>query len=165
MMWDLDHEAVEGLPSGLCACRIGDTQMHIAALSPRSVWLRTQDEQLPVGALTLCLYRPETGKTEFHTPANVQTGPAQRSEDAVLTRFSFDDPACSAAIRRTLNSYARYLESNPAMVRPHMRRMPWAIPRNRTKYFCRISLPSAGHGSPPSLPCLNYRRKPNWPWS
>ena len=110
MMWDLDHEAVEGLPSGLCACRIDDTQMHIAALSPRSVWLRTQDEQLPVGALTLCLHRPESGETEFHTPANVQTGPAQRSEDAVLTRFSFDDPACSAAIRRTLNSYARYLE-------------------------------------------------------
>lgn len=110
MMWNLDHEAVEGLPSGLCACRIGDTQMHIAALSPRSVWLRTQDAQLPGGALTLCLYRPESGETEFHTPVNVQAGPAQRSGNAVLTRLSFDDPACSAAIRRTLNSYARYLE-------------------------------------------------------
>jgi len=110
MIQPLDPGAAEGLPSGLCTCRLGGMEMYMAALSPRSVWLYTPEANLPAGVLTLCLYRPETGDYELHTLSEYKTGPVQRMNGAVLTRLSFEDAACAAAVRRTLDGYARYLE-------------------------------------------------------
>lgn len=109
-MLKLEHDAVKSLPSGLCACRLNGESVHIFALSPHSVYLRTEKSCPADSALSLALYRPETGNYVLYTLNNVQIGPAQRHEGAVLTRFSFQDHACASAIRKTLNSYARYLE-------------------------------------------------------
>lgn len=102
-------DAVEGVPSGMCACRLNGENLHVAAVSPRSIWLRTPEE-LPGGTPELYFYRPETGGYVSCAPKNVFIGSVQRENGAVLTRFCFDDPVCAAEIRRMLNSYARYLE-------------------------------------------------------
>lgn len=106
----LEYDAVEDLPSGLCACRLNGECVHIFALSPHSLWLRTTEICPPDSTLTLALYRPGKGDYEQYSLKELQLGSVQRLDGAVLTQFSFQDPACTAAIRRALNSYARYLE-------------------------------------------------------
>jgi len=106
------NEYIEGLPSSLIACFLGETQMHAAGISPRSVVFRTTSpipsEKKP---LRFCFYRPERGTYDAITINNYETGKAQRENDAVLSRFFFDDPACAAAIRRAMNDFARYAET------------------------------------------------------
>lgn len=104
-----ERELVQNLPSGLCTCRLNGENMHLAAISPRSLYLRTKEAPLS-GTLQLYILRPETGLYDIYNIANYETGQARRENGAVLTRFSFEDPACTAAIRRMLNNYARYLE-------------------------------------------------------
>ena len=107
---ELEPGAVQDPPSGLIACRVDGAQARIAAISPRALWLRTP-EALPAGAtIALWFYHPESGEYTARTVQNTCAGSARRAEGAVLTRFSFDDPACAAAIRRALDSYARYVE-------------------------------------------------------
>lgn len=110
MSFLLERDAVTDLPSGLCACRLNDENAHIFALSPRSVYLRSLNACPADSVLTLALYRPERGDYEFHTPNDLHIESVQRHNGAVLTRFSFEDPDCAAAIRRMLDAYARYLE-------------------------------------------------------
>lgn len=106
----LEPNAVSELPSGLCACRVAGEQMHVYAVSPRSIWLRSTAEVLPEGEMQLFLYRPERGNYEVLIPENIQIGPTQQLNGAALTRFSFQDAKCTAAILRMLDAYARYVE-------------------------------------------------------
>lgn len=105
-----EFEMVEGLPSGLCACRINEIDVQLAALSPESLTVRTPAEIPYPCEIRLYFYRPQTGDYENHLLQAYQTGQARRENGAVLTRFFFDDAACAAKIRRTLNDYARFLE-------------------------------------------------------
>lgn len=101
---------VEGIPSGLISCRVGDIDAHILGISPGSVDLRSA-EALPADApLQFLFYQSETGSYLSYTLTQYETGKAQRENGAVLSRFCFDDPACAAHIRRALNAYARYVE-------------------------------------------------------
>ena len=108
-MNDFDYEAIENIPYGLIACRMGGMQRCIAGISPRCIRLRAA-EAIPIGTAELFFYRPETGGYVSRTLNNLQTGDVQRENGAVLTRFFFDDPACASAIRETLNAYARYVQ-------------------------------------------------------
>lgn len=103
------REYVEGIPSGLIACRVGNRAVHILGISPRAVVLRSAGS-LPEEPITLFFYQPETGKYQSYTLRYYETGEAQRKNGAVLSRFFFEDAACAAHIRRTLNAYARYVE-------------------------------------------------------
>lgn len=107
---NIDYETLQSPPSGLCACRMNEKTVHIAAISPRSVTLRLPEAEIPSGALSLHLYRPETGKYETFILTDYETGAIQHPGDAVLLRLCFDDPACARAIRHMMNDYARYLQ-------------------------------------------------------
>lgn len=103
-------EMVPDVPSGLIACRADGVQRTLAAISPRALWLRAP-QAIPADArLELSFYRPESGDYCALNVHNATAGSTRRLEDAVLTRFSFEDSACAAAIRRALNDYARYVE-------------------------------------------------------
>ena len=104
-------ETLQGPPSGLCACRMNERYVHIAAISPRFVLLRLPEEETPCGAVSLHLYRPETGSYETLILNHYAVGEVQHHENAVLLRLCFDDPACARAIRRMMNSYARCLQT------------------------------------------------------
>lgn len=108
-MNDFDRETINGIPYGLISCRIGGIQRCIEGISPRCIQLRAA-EAIPAGTAELFFYRPETGGYTCHTLENLQTGDVQCKNGAVLTRFFFDDPACAAAIRETMNAYARYVQ-------------------------------------------------------
>lgn len=105
------REYVEGIPSGLISCRVGDTAAHIMGISPVGVVLRTAQplsRELPVA---FYFYRSETGSYISHTLTHYKTGEARRENGAVLCRFSFDDPTCAVLIRQALNTLARYVET------------------------------------------------------
>jgi len=114
MMSFREFEMVEGLPSGMCACRINETDVQLAGISPESLTVRTPEEIPNPREIRLYFYRPQAGNYESHLLQAYQTGQAQRKNGAVLTRFFFDDPACAAKIRRMLNDYARFLEIRSA---------------------------------------------------
>lgn len=103
-------EYVSGVPSGLIACRVDGIQAHIMGISPRCVDLRTPDPLPEAVPVQLYFYRPEQGGYLCMPVKNIQTGEARREQGAALTRLFFDDPACAAAVRRSLNDYARYAE-------------------------------------------------------
>ena len=107
------REYVEGVPSGLIACRVGKTGAHILGISPRNVLLRTADF-LPQEPITFYFYQIKSGSYCAHTLTSYETGEARRENGAVLSRFSFDDPACAQHIRSALNDLARYVEIRSA---------------------------------------------------
>lgn len=104
------REYVEGIPSGLIACRVGNTNAHILGISPRGVVLRSA-APLPRVPITFYFYQSETGSYLSHTLNSYETGEARRENGAVLSRFSFEDAACATLIRRALNTLARYVET------------------------------------------------------
>lgn len=108
-MNDFGYEAIEGIPYGLIACRIDGRHRCISGISPRCIQLRAP-EAIPAGTAELFFYRPDAGGYVSHTLKNLKTGDVQRKNGAVLTRFFFDDAACAAAIRKTMNAYARYVQ-------------------------------------------------------
>lgn len=122
------YESVQDVPSGLIACRLNGVQQHIAALSPRSLLLRSPEPLPEAQSLTLHLLRPERGDYRVCSIQNFQTGEARRHQGAVLTRFCFEDPCAAAAIRTALNSYARYIEiksgQGPAAYARHLTGYP-----------------------------------------
>lgn len=106
----MQREYVEGIPSGLIACRVGNKDVHILGISPRTVVLRSA-EVLPAGPITLFFYQPESGEYQSYILNDYEIGEAQRENGAVLSRFFFEDAACAAHIRKALNDYARYVET------------------------------------------------------
>lgn len=104
------REYVEGIPSGLIACRMGNMDVHILGISPRAVVLRSAGS-LPEAPITFFFYQPESGKYHSYTLNHYETGEAQRKNSAVLSRLFFEDAACAALIRKALNDYARYVET------------------------------------------------------
>lgn len=103
------REYVEGIPSGLIACRVGNMNVHILGISPRGVVLRSL-EPLPAEPITFCFYQSETGNYLSCTLNHYESGKAQRENGAVLSRICFGDAGCAAHIRKALNTYARYAE-------------------------------------------------------
>lgn len=104
------HEYLTDVPSGLIACRCNGIQTHILGISPRCIDLRTP-EPLPAAlSMELSLLNSETGGYLRIPVHNLQPGEARRKNGAVLSRVFFEDPACTAAIRRSLNDLARYVE-------------------------------------------------------
>lgn len=106
----MQQEYVENVPSGLIACRVGNMNVHILGISPRSVVLRSF-EPLPNHPITFYFYQSEIGNYISRTLIDYETGKAQRENGAVLSRFYFEDAACATLIRKSLNSYARYAET------------------------------------------------------
>lgn len=105
-----EPEMVWDVPAGLIACRADGVQRALAAVSPRALWLCTPEPVRGDARLELSFYHPETGEYSALCVQNATAGSTRRLEGAVLTRFSFDDSACAAAIRRALNDYARCVE-------------------------------------------------------
>ena len=105
-----EPEMVRDVPAALIACRANGTQRALEAISPRVLWLRTPEAVPGNVRLELSFYHPESGTYSALEVRNAIAGPTRRHEGAVLTRFSFEDPACAAAIRRALNDYARCVE-------------------------------------------------------
>lgn len=106
-----ERETMTDVPSGLIACDANGIQRHIAAISPRGIWLRTAAPLEGKVRLKLYFYQPETNRYIQFETISTQTGPAQRENDAVLTRFSLESAEIAAEIRRTMNLYARYVET------------------------------------------------------
>lgn len=130
-----ERELVQDLPSGLCACRLNGENMHLAAISPRCLYLHTQEAPL-AGTLQLYLLQPKTGRYDIYNIANYETGQAWCENGAVLTRFSFEDSACAAAIRRMLNDYARYLEIKSCGGAEAYARYTADYPAEQDEVFC-----------------------------
>lgn len=105
-----EYEAVEGVPSGLIACRRGGEEAHIARISPRALWLRLDENQVPGANLELYFYHPARGEySRLRVPCD-RAEPALSTGFGATVRLSIDDPTYAKAVRRALADYARYVE-------------------------------------------------------
>lgn len=98
------------VPSALIACRANGEEARIAAISPCALDLRAAQAFDANARFALSFLRPQTGDYFSLPIQNVRGGSVWREDGATLTRLLFDDLACAAAIRRSLNDYARYVE-------------------------------------------------------
>lgn len=106
----MSAEYAQGIPSGLIACRVGEENVHILGISPTSVLLRSA-APLPSAPISFYFYQIKTGEYLPHPLNDYKAEEARRENGAVLSRFFFSDPVCAALIRRSLNDYARYVET------------------------------------------------------
>ena len=107
---DAEPGMVWGVPAGLIACRADGEALRVAGISPRALWLRAPEPVSGAASLQLSLFDPRAGTRAALDIQNTQAGAVWRGDGAVLTRFSFEDRACAAAILRALDAYARYVE-------------------------------------------------------
>ncbi len=105
-----EYEAVEGVPSGLIACRLGGEEAHIARISPRALWLRLDENQVPGADIELYFYHPDRGEYSRLRVQSDRAEPAPSDDFGATFRLSIDDPAYAKAVRRALADYARYVE-------------------------------------------------------
>ena len=105
----MNYERAVSIPSGLIACRIEGSQLRIEEITPCTVDLLC-DTALPKNVhLNFSFYRPESGAyCTLQTSAH-KYGQTPDENAGGSVRFVFDNAACAAEIKRTLQIWSEYV--------------------------------------------------------